>query len=46
MMGDGYLARLASTEQQHLYLVLRHNLIPLELILDLLVAWGGRKESE
>jgi hypothetical protein len=33
-----YLARLASTEQQHLDLILRHNLVAPELILDLVIA--------
>ncbi len=34
-----YLARLASTEQQHLDLVLRHNLVSPELILDFFIAY-------
>ncbi len=32
-----YLARLASAEQQHLDLVLRHNLVSPELALDLFI---------
>lgn len=39
--GEGYLARLASTKQQHLDLVLGHNLVSPELILDLLIACEG-----
>jgi hypothetical protein len=33
-----YLARLAGTEQQHLNLILGHNLVPPELILNLVIA--------
>ena len=32
------LARLSSTEEQHLDLVLGHHAVPLELVLDLIVA--------
>ena len=43
--GEGYLARLAGTKQQHLDLVLRHDLVSPELILDLLIAceWNVSK---
>jgi hypothetical protein len=47
-MGDGgvYLARLASTEQQHLDFVLRHNFVSPELVLDLFIACGGVRMRE
>ena len=38
-----YLARLSSTKKQHLDLVLGHHAVPLELVLNLVVAW---KETE
>jgi hypothetical protein len=44
-----YLARLASTEQQHLDLVLGYDFVSPELILDLFIAceWGrGDKQRE
>jgi hypothetical protein len=36
-----YLARLSSTQQQHLYLVLRQLSVALELVLNLVIAYGA-----
>lgn len=40
------LARLSSTQQQHLDLVLRHHAVPLELVFDLVIAWRGSGMSD
>ena len=40
------LARLSSTQEQHLDLVLGHHAVPLDLVLNLIVAWGGGGEEE
>ena len=38
MKSETYLAGLSSTKQQHLDLILCHDSVPLELVLDLIVA--------
>lgn len=43
------LARLSSSQEQHLDFILRHHTVPLELVLNLVIAWlekvSGREED-